>query len=170
MKKLQKNKNKTAAFCALACTVTVSLALFGCSVNPITEPGEAKGTYMTTNRLSAVEYSIYAGKQLQIFISALNARQLSMIASAGADSDTERTAAAFALGEMEEALNEFKQVYPAEGDEDIRSTAVTCMDAAIKHMQDYIETLDTGGDTGAYRDIFLNDIASLTTVSELYNS
>ena len=158
-------KNKMIILAAVLIITAASITLTGCY--SVTLPREASaGQLLTTGRISAIEYSLYANKQIQVFVSAINSRQLAITAG---KKDGEKETAAVAKREMEESLNEFRQVNTSLGMEDMKSDTVRCMEIAIEHMEGYIGSLENVESNLSYKDIFFGDILDLTAMAELYN-
>ena len=158
-------RNKMIALMFASAIMAACMALTGCY--SVALPREASaGQLLTVGRTSAIEYSLYANKQVQVFVSAINARQLAITIS---KNENEKEAAETAKREMEEALNEFRQVNPSIGMEDMQADTVRCMENAINHMEGYIGSLSSGESTYPYKDIFSGDIMDLTAMAELYN-
>ena len=149
----------------LAFIILSTLSLSACT--PIALPPYAKdGHLLTENRVSALEYSLYTNKQVQIFVSAIHVRQMALTAG---KTDGEQEAAETACREMSEALNEFKQVNPALGMDDMKADTVEIMERSVKHMEEYQDALAEGSDTEFLKDLFSGDILDLTSMTELYN-
>ena len=129
-------------------------------------PKAREGHLLTDSRMSAIENSLYTNKQVQVFVSAINARQLALMLGR---SDSELLAARAAVREMSEALNEFRQINPALGMDDMKEDTVVVMEQAIKHMEEYAAIAGGSGDTAPFNDIFTGDILNLTSMAELYN-
>jgi len=150
---------------ALSILAPASLLLMSC--DHVSVPPEAKeGRLLTNDRMSAIENSLYTNKQVQIFLSAINARQLALTLG---KTDGESLAAQTAVREMSEALNEYRQINPALGMDDIKADTVIVMERAIEHMEEYMAVADGSGETGFFKDIFTGDILDLTSMAELYN-
>ena len=70
---------------------------------------------------------------------------------------------------MQETLDEVIVTMPSNGKESDRETAITAMQTAIDHMEDYITKLRNGENVSDYADIFQNDFNSVTGLANLYN-
>jgi len=142
-----------------------TLSLSACT--PIALPSDAKdGHLLTDNRVCALEYSLYTNKQVQIFVSAIHVRHMALTAG---KTDGKQEAAESACREMSKALNEFRQVNPALGMDDMKADTVEIMERSVKHMEEYKDALAEGSDAGFLKDLFSGDILDLTSVAELYN-
>lgn len=147
--------------------VAISLILCGCSsIKNDTPKGEA---YATQNRVSSIEYGIYANKQITVFINQITSRMgVCKNISEGFKADNEAKLANESLKIMKDTYDEYYTVYPPVGGEDDRDAVLTAMQAAIDHMEGYAKAVEGGESVTGYTKDFGNDFDQLTSLANLY--
>ena len=130
---------------------------------------DTNGTYTTQTRLSALEYSIFMNKQLNVFINQLSTHMGMAYNSDNYSYDALLPSAEQSLTSMQEAYDEVMVTYPAQGNDDERLTALTQMSTAISHMEEYISYIKQGKDISDFSQYFENDFLALTSTATMYN-
>lgn len=149
---------------ALICMI----ALSGCATE-IKPDSPDSGTYSTQTSMSSLEYATYMSKQISVFSNQLSTMMLAAFNSTEAAYENDVALAEESRDIMQETLDEVIVTMPSNGKESDRETAITAMQTAIDHMEDYITKLRNGENVSDYADIFQNDFNSVTGLANLYN-
>ena len=130
---------------------------------------DTNGTYTTQTRLSALEYSIFMNKQLNVFINQLSTHMGMAYNSDNYSYDALLPSAEQSLTSMQEAYDEVMVTYPAQGNDDERLTALTQMSTAISHYTYIYCYIKQGKDISDFSQYFENDFLALTSTATMYN-
>lgn len=134
------------------------------------KPGNSsEGSYMTQNRESTLEYSIYMNKQIQVFINEINTRMtMARSIALNHSADNEAELAASALEKMKKVYDETSIVNPSIGAEKDREDTLKAMQTAMDHMEGYQKAVKDGTSVDGYIIDFENDFNQLTGLANLY--
>lgn len=158
---------KRIFICYLIAGLIFSAAITGCGEIRPDDPSQ--GTYATQQRMTAIEYNIFIGKQVGVFVNQLMSRITLLQGQEKMSYPNELKLAESSRREMQEALDSVKVAYPSFGDDENRETTIECMQTAIDNMDRYIADLNEGNDVSNYKSVFQNDINALTQQAGLYN-
>ena len=146
----------------------ITLLLPGCS--DIKPDSAADGNYATQNKESALEYSLYMGKQIQVFINEIGSRMaVADSITKGRKADNELSLATASLEKLRKVYDEAVTVNPSIGAEQDRENILKAMKTAIGHMEGYVDALTTNGKVEGYIADFQNDFNQLTGLANLYD-
>lgn len=144
-------------------------AITGCSQSDFAiRPGKPDGEYATQNRNTSLEYSIYMNKQITSFVSLLNTRVVSIMNSDKVSNPLEIDNAKTARDSMKDIRDEIEITYPSLDRDDDRAAVLKQMDACIKSMDEYIDSLSKGNNVSYYADIFSEETNQLTGLAQMY--
>lgn len=145
------------------------LSLAGCSNDYAIEPADSESsTYSTFNGMSALEYSLFAGKQLAVVANQLNGRIVTVSAQKGVSRQSEEEETEFAIKKVEDAKNLFKTTRPAKTYEEQRELTLKTLERVENHLKDYQKDLKEENNVDKYTDIFSSDFNEVTNLSNLY--
>ena len=129
---------------------------------------ETNGTYTTQTRLSALEYSIFMSKQITVFTNQLSTFITMAKNSANYSYDADLVLVENARDIMQDAYDEVLVTFPSQGSDQDRETALTCMETAILHTDEYIQRIRNNESTTDFPQYFENDFLALTSLASLY--
>lgn len=145
-----------------------SIFMTACSPERVTVDSPASGHYSAQAPATALEYSIYINKQVNVFLSHIMTRmQVSQnLASDGYELEIQSTESS--LSTLQDVLDEVIVTMPSFDSEDQRDAVITAMQTTITHMEEYLELLKTGQDVSVCTDTFSNDFSTLSGYATLY--
>ena len=129
---------------------------------------ETDGTYTTQTRLSALEYSVFMSKQISVFTNQLSTFITMAQNSKNYSYDADLVLAENARDVMQDAYDEVLVTFPSQGSDRDRETALTCMETAILHTDEYIEKIKKDENVEDFSQYFQNDFLALTSLASLY--
>ena len=130
---------------------------------------DTDGKYTTQTRLSALEYSIFMNKQINVFLNQLSTHMGLAYNSDSYSYDALKETAQQSLTSMQETYDAVVVTYPAQGNDDERETVITQMSTAIAHMEEYLQYIESDKDIADFAQYFENDFFALTATATMYN-
>ena len=140
----------------------------GCDGRELRPADPATGKYATQQRTTALEHSVYMGKQVSAFAGHILGRVIALEGMRLAANPQEVTAARSALSEMEDIRAAVESTYPGIGRDDDRQGALTAMGEAVTHVREYIRDLEVGKDVSRFTAVFQADYNAVTAYGGVY--
>lgn len=149
--------------------IGLAIVSLGACAKEIKPDSPDSGVYSTQTSMSAIEYSTYMSKQISVYSNQLTTLMTAAVSSADSVYENRIAMAEESLDIMQETVDEVIVTMPSTGKESERESAITAMNTAIEHTENYINQLQQGKDVSDYASIFHNDFNAITGLSNLYN-
>ncbi|MCR5293423.1 MAG: hypothetical protein K6E28_11170 [Eubacterium sp.] len=154
----------------LVSALLISCCIISAGCDEIKPDNPNDGKYATQNKESALEYQLYMGKQVQVFINEISTRMaIAKNLSTGKTADNEVALAQAGIDKLQETYDEVITVNPSTGSDEEREAALTAMKTAIDHLKGYKEAVEKGESVDGYVADFENDFNQLTGIASFYN-
>lgn len=158
-------------FSVMIVCLMLASCLTGC-VGKIKQDSADSGKYSTQTPKTALEYSVFLSKQVNICAGELETR-MQMARQLGSTYGTssyknEYALAGNSLQTMNKTLNTVKVTMPSDGREKDREALISAIETAITHMKDYRKALKARKDVTGYIENFHNDFIEITGLAQNY--
>lgn len=149
--------------------ISCLFGMTGC-VSQIRQDSADSGKYSTQNPKTALEYSVFLSKQVNICTSQLETRMqmANQVTQKKAQAKAEYISAGDSLRILQKTLNTVKVTMPSDGREEDQKSLVMAIEKAISHLNSYRSALKSGKSVSGYIETFHNDFIQITGLADNY--